>query len=426
MGYRTKVSRRFSGGFMTALFVFMVAVQHDVAGGDWPQFRGPNRDGKAVAGHDLLPAWPDEGLEPVWVYEGLGEGYSSAAVTEDGVYITGMEGEEGFVYALDAQGGLRWKSSYGRDWPRSYRGARTTPTVRDGRVYVMSGQGRAVCFDAATGREIWAVETAQVFGARNITWGITESPLVLDGMAVFSPGGPEAGVVALDARTGETRWVTAGVDDASGYCSPIVVRRGNRTVIAQLMATTFIGIDASDGALLWRVPREPRPAHGIQAVSPVTDDGRIYITSGYRGRRGELFALSADGAQVTRQWRDAHLDAQLGGLVVLDGRVYGASHGNHRNQWLCLNLDNGEVEASLRGVGKGSVVWADGLLYTLGENGTMGLVDPDPSDFRMISSFTVPRAGGGPHWAHPSIAHGRLFIRHQSTLFVYDLRATDR
>ena len=202
------------------------------------------------------------------------------------------------------------------------------------------------------------------------------------------------------------------------------MRRGPRTVILQLMGTTFIGLDAADGTLLWREPRTPRPPYDIQAVSPVIDGrGRIYITSGYGGERGESFALSEDGRRVTRRWREANLDNQLGGLVVLDGRIYGAADRNHRNTWLCLDLEDGSVLARLPGVGKGSVITADGLLYTLGQNGTMGLVNPDPSDFRLVSSFPVPSGGRGPHWAHPSIAHGRLFVRHQSTLFVYDLRA---
>ena len=390
---------------------------------DWPQFRGPNRDGHAQGGPELLEAWPDEGPPRLWVYEGLGEGYSSAAVTADSVYLTGIEEGDGWVYALDLDGNLRWKSSYGRDWSRSYRGARTTPTVRNGKLYVMSGYGRAVCFDARSGAEIWAVDTQKTFGARNITWGITESPLVLDDKAIFTPGGPDAGVVALHPDTGETLWTTPDVNDVSGYCSPILIRRGGRDIIVQLTGETLVGIQADNGELLWREARRPTPSHKIQAVAPVYDDGRLYVTAGYGGERGEMYRLSEDGTRLTRQWRDANLDCQHGGVVLIEGRIYGASDRNHRNQWLCLNLEDGAVLAKMRGVGKGSVVQAGGRLYTLGENGTMGLVDPDPENFRLISSFKVPSGGRGPHWAHPSIADGRLYVRHAARLFVYDIAA---
>ncbi len=415
------------GGFCQCFVAVMLGLVfiggYDVAGGDWPQFRGPDRDGKAAAERDLLPTWPDDGLEPVWVYEGLGEGYSSAAVTGDGVYITGIEDGEGFVYALDGNGELSWKSSYGHEWNRSYRGTRTTPTVHNGKLYVMSSYGNAVCFNAQTGAEIWAVDTMEKFGARNISWGITESPLVLDDKVIFSPGGPDAGVVALYPDTGETVWISEGVNDRSGYCSPIMIQRGGKDIIAQLMGETFIGIQADTGALIWRVERRPTPSHRIQAVSPVYDGDRFYITSGYGGERGEVYLLSEDGTRVTSERRDSDLDCHHGGLVLLDGFVYGAADRNHRNQWLCMNLVSGDIAAKMRGVGKGSVVYADGRLYTLGENGTIGLVDPDPENFRLISSFKVPSGGRGPYWAHPSIAGGRLYIRHAANLYVYDISA---
>ncbi len=400
----------------------LVASTLALAGRDaaaWPQFRGPNRDGKAAPGVPLLKAWTQAGPRLLWRYDQLGSGYSSATIADGIVYITGLEGEDGVLYALDPEGGLLWKAPYGRDWNRSHGGTRTTPTIRDGRLYIMSAHGKAACFDARTGTELWAVDTVATFGARNISWGITESPLVLDGKVIFTPGGPAAGVVALHPGTGATLWVTEGVNDRSGYCSPIVVERGGRTIIAQLTGTTFIGIQADNGQLLWREDRRPTPAHSIQAVSPVYEDGRFYVTAGYGGERGEMFSLSEDGTRVTSAWRDSELDCHHGGLVVHNGFVYGAADRNNRNQWLCLNLETGAVAAMMPGVGKGSVIYADGRLYTLAENGVMGLVDPDPEAFRLISSFKLPSGGRGPYWAHPSIADGRLYIRHDNTLFVY-------
>ena len=239
---------------------------------------------------------------------------------------------------------------------------------------------------------------------------------------IFSPGGPDAGVVALDPDTGRTTWVCKDVNDKSGYCSPFTIQRGGKTIIVQLMATTFIGINAENGRLLWREKRNPSPSHGIQAVAPVYEKGRFYITSGYGGRRGQMFTLNKNGTDVTRGWSDAELDCHHGGLILLNGLIYGAADRNNRNQWLCMELESGKVVEKTRWVGKGSVIYADDRLYTYGERGTMGLVDPDPENFRLVSSFQVKK-GQGPHWAHPSIAGGRLYLRHGSCLFAYDIRA---
>jgi outer membrane protein assembly factor BamB len=393
------------------------------AASDWTQFRGPNRDGKAAGGPKLLKSWPESGPKQLWVNDKLGDGYASAVVTDTAIYTTGMQAGEGFLYALDLDGKQLWSVSYGRDWEGGYRGSRTTPTFRAGKLYLMSGYGKAACHDAKTGREIWAVDTMAKFGARNIQWGITESPLVLDNKVIVTPGGPKAGMVALNPETGETVWVCAELGDPSGYCSPILIERGGRKIIAQLMGPTFVGIEASTGKLLWRETRKPAPSYGIQAVSPVYADGRFYITCGYGGERGEMFQLSEDGTGVKSVWRDAQLDCHHGGLVLLNGLIYGAADGNNRNQWMCLKLETGEVVAKTNAVGKGSLVFADGMLYTLGEKGMMGLVDPDANNFHMVSSFKIPAGGSGPHWAHPSIANGRLYIRHGTRLFAYDIKA---
>lgn len=393
-----------------------------VRAGEWTQFRGPGRDGKAAAGPSLLKAWPEAGPSQLWSYTQLGTGFASVSIADGHVYTTGLENGDGMLYAFDLAGKLLWKVSYGPDWTRSYKGTRTTPTVHKGKLYLMSAFGKAACFDAKTGREIWSVDTMAEFGARNLTWGMTESPMVLDGKVIFTPGGPEAGVVALDPATGKTIWVCPDVNDLSGYCSPILINRGGRDIIAQLTGSAFIGIEASSGKLLWKQTRSMQPAHRIQAVSPVYADGMFYVTTGYGGERGEMYSLSADGSQVTTQWRDAELDSQVGGVVLLDGYIYGASDRNNRGSWVCMNLATGEVAAKTPAVGKGSVIYADGMLYGLGERGEAGMIVPDPKDFRMVSSFKLPAGGDGPFRAHPAIADGRLYIRHDTRLFVYDIR----
>ena len=388
---------------------------------DWAQFRGPNRDGKSQES-GLLEEWPEGGPEQLWSTDDLGFGFASAAVADGTIYTTGLEDKTGYIYALNLDGELKWKQAYGKAWTGSHSGTRTTPTVYKGKLYIMSGHGKAACFDAGTGRRIWSVDTQEKFGARNINWGITECPLITGDKVIFTPGGEEVGVVALDPDTGETIWVCEGIKDKSGYCSPITIERGGKTIILQLMATTVVGIEADTGRLLWRVKRKPEPPYGIQAVLPVYEDGMFYITTGDGGERGQMFRISEDGTEIERGWSDTELDTLHGGLVLHNGHIYGASHKNNAGKWLCMSLRTGEVKAMIDGVGRGSVVFADGLLYCYGHKGTVGLIKPHPGDYRMISSFKITK-GRGPHWAHASISDGRLYLRHGKYMFAYDISA---
>jgi outer membrane protein assembly factor BamB len=406
-----------------AACALLAAVAGAPARADWPQFRGPNRNGKAKTEHELMKEWPEDGPPRLWTTDVLGRGFASAAVTDEFIYTTGREGERGYIYALDHGGALQWKVHYGPAWTDSHPGTRCTPTVHDGRLYIMSGHGLAGCYDAETGEEVWTVDTMEKFGARQINWGITENVLVTGGRAIFTPGGKDAGVVALDPETGETLWVCGEVNDESGYGSPILIRRGGRNIIVQLMATTMVGIEAESGRLLWRVERKPEPPYHIQAVPPVYEDGMLYVTTGDGGRREQMFRLGPDGTEVSRGWDGARLDTLHGGLILHRGRIYGASHENHTGDWFCLDLRSGEVEARMKHAGRAGLTFADGLLYGYGHRGRMMLVNPDPDNFRVISSFRITK-GRGPHWAHPSISDGRLYLRHGRYMFAYDIRTT--
>jgi len=408
---------------VTALLVLVmtVALATSVEAGDWPQFRGPNRNGKADD-TGLMEKWPEDGPELLWRVDDLGHGFTSAAVANGMVYSTGLHDKQGVISAYDLQGNLKWRESYGRGWTGAHPGTRATPTINSGRLYVMSGHGVVVCFNAETGQRLWSVDTMKKFGARQIKWGLTENLLIMGEKLIVTPGGEDVSVAALNKNDGSTIWTCRGVKDKSGYCSPIAVERGDRTVIAQLMSHTFIGVDAKDGTLLWRKERDPDPAYGIQAVPPVYQDGMFYVTADYGGQRGEGYRLNEDGTDVTRVWKNGELDCHHGGVIVHEGHVWGASTRNNRGNWMCLNLKNGDVAAEIRAVGKGSVSWADGMFYGYGENGLVGLITDDPGNFEMVSSFRI-RVGKGPHWAHPSIADGRLYMRHGTYLMAYDIKA---
>ncbi|MHC4808131.1 MAG: PQQ-binding-like beta-propeller repeat protein, partial [Planctomycetota bacterium] len=339
-------------------------------GDDWSQFRGPNRDGKS-AETGLLKKWPQAGPKLLWSVGGLGIGFSSVAVTGGFVYTTGMIDSEGFLFAYDLAGNLKWKESYGPEWTGSYKGTRTTPTVDGQRAYVFSGTGIMVCFNAETGEKIWQVDTLTKFDGKNIRWGMSGSPLI-DGRKVYcTPGGKKGAVVALDKMTGRTIWATTGLDELSAYCSATLIERGTNRLLINLIQKSIVCIDADTGKLIWREPYETPSDTG--SVTPVYEDGCLYVTSAVERefkRGGVMLELSADGTSVTEKWNDQTLDSGHGGVVLVDGYLYGSTFdGIPKGDWICLDWNTGKVmyEATWNG-NKGSIIYADGMLYCYDEN----------------------------------------------------------
>ncbi len=376
------------------------------------QWRGPNRDG-IYPGENLLKKWPEDGPELIWSTEGLGKGYSSPAVTGDRIYLTGMTGGEGFLFAFDKSGKPVWKTSYGPEWDGSRPGARTTPTVFGDKIYLMSAKGQAVCIDK-DGSRIWSVDLVAEFGARNLQWGMTES-LLVDGDRVFcTPGGRNVTVVSLNRHSGKTIGKIKADGETSGYCSPCLVKHGNRRLLITMTGKSIIGIDADTGEFLWR--HSHVTDYDVNANTPLFHDGFVYSVSGY-GTGGQMFELSEDGASVKRIWSQKALDSQMGAAVLIDGYIYGSGH--NRRGWHCLEWESGKVQYTARKVGdKGAIIFSDGMLYGYSEMGEVALIKPNSQEFEVVSSFRIKK-GSGEHWAHPVIKDGRLYIRHGDALMVY-------
>jgi len=407
---------RSSGRIAVALSIVLVGVCAAGAA-DWPQFRGPARDGTSPE-TGLMKQWPQGGPAELWSCEGLGQGYSSVAVAGGVAYTCGMIRDQGYLFAIDSQGKVKFKVNYGSEWDKAGNspGTRTTPTIDGDRLYIMSGRGRIACHNAANGDRIWSVDTPEKFGGKNIRWGIAESVLIDGDKAICTPGGKDAAVVALNKMTGETVWTSKGLSQLSAYCSPILVEQGPNRLIVTLVEKALAGIDASTGRVCWTLPHDV--SYDIQAVSPLFKDGMIFVTNGYRhGSFG--FALSPDGTTAEQKWSEKSLDIQHGGAVLVDGKVHGAST---KGQWICLDLATGKVAFTNKLVGKGSVIYADGMLYGYGENGRVGLIKIKPDGYELGSSFPVKK-GSNEHWAHPAISDGRLYIRHGDTLLGYDIKA---
>lgn len=411
-------SRGLTGGLV--LILLMCAARLHAA--DWPQFRGPLRNGQSPE-TGLLQQWPDTGPTPLWTLTGMGEGFSSAVVADGKVYVTGMLGDDkqGYLHAADLAGNRLWSTPYGPEWEKTYPGTRYSPTIEGGNAYLLSSHGVVCCFDAASGALRWQRDVAKDFGGEAPAMGFAESLLVDGERLIVTPGGPDASVVALNKANGETIWTSKGLSDQSAYCSPILIERGGARLVVTLVAATLVGLDAETGALVWRMPFDETEELQNHAVAPVYADGMLYATSGHR-KGGVMYALSNDGQSITQQWTDETLNNHHGGLIFRKGYLYGSTMSG---RWVCLDASDATVKWEERGVGKGSVTWANDQFYCYSEKGVLGLVNAGPDSLAVVSKCAVEQ-GEGVHWAHPSIAEGQLFVRHGDVLLAFDIRGTGK
>jgi len=406
--------------FFMALFATQVCGQHS------SQWRGPERNG-SYHESDLLKEWPEEGPELLWYSEQIGNGHSSASVTDNRVYVSGREDSLEYLSCFHLEGTLDWKVPFGRSWQGSFPDSRSTPNIIDNKVYVVSGMAEVVCLDALSGDILWNVDALEKFEGSPTMWGFCESPLVLDEKVIFTPGGRKTSMVALNKEDGEILWTSESMQDSVGYVSPVAFEHQGRKIISSIGANYFFGVDAVTGDLLWKFNykvlshMDHHYSPIINVNSPLYHEGEIYISKGY-DHEGVKFSISPGGDKIEQLWSDTVLDIHLGGMVLNKGFIYGSNWLHNRDgNWCCLNWETGEVMYETSWKNKGSIIQADGLLYCFEEKGGfMALVEPDPEEFRIISSFETSH-GSGPAWAHPVISDGILYVRRGKALMAYDI-----
>jgi outer membrane protein assembly factor BamB len=392
-----------------------------VRGGDSPRFRGPNGDGKFNE-TGLLKEWPGGGPRLAWSVDRLGKGYSSAVAGSGIVYITGMDGaQQGRLFAFNPDGSLKWKTAYGPEVPKrgpAPAGTRGTPTINGDKIFLMTGLMKLHTFDLATGKLLRSVDLMERFSPEKAKFGFTECVLVDGRKVICTPGGPDASLVALDRNTGQTIWKTEGLSEPSGYCSARLINHKGKRLLITMVAQGVVAVDPDSGKVLWQYEHPHRA--GVQPNPPLYEDGMVYICSGM-GVGGEMLAIADDGLSVTPKWADKTLDCQMHGFVVVDGYIYGAAQ-SANNGMVCLEFKTGKVMWSTKDIKKGAVIFADGMLYVYSEDGVVHLIKANPKAFEHVSKFPISM-GTNEHWAHPTIANGRLYIRHGDALMAYDIKA---
>jgi outer membrane protein assembly factor BamB len=402
----------------TLIVVGVVSLGGQSASSDWPQWRGPDRNGLSKE-TGLLSQWPRSGPTVAWSSAMLGAGYGSIAVRGDRVYVQGMRNRQSVVSTLNrADGKLVWVRVLGPAGDNDRGpGPRSTPTIDGDRVYALSETGDLACLRAADGMVIWQRNILKEFRGENPNWLLSESPLIDGDRVIVTPGGRGAGVVALDKMTGKTVWASKELSDGAGYASPIVADVGGVRTIMTFTADAGVGVRAADGKLMWRNTSASNRTANI--ATPVYADGKVFFTSSY-GTGGALLGLRASGSEVhaqeiyfTRDMKNHH-----GGVVLVNGYIYGYND----SILTCLEFASGKMVWRDRSVGKGAITYADGHLYILSEGNVVGLVEATPAGYREKGRFSIADQGL-PSWAHPVVSGGRLYIRNQGTLTSYDVRA---
>jgi len=381
-------------------------------GGDWPQWRGANRDGISKE-TGLLKEWPANGPPLMWKASGAGGGYSSFAVANGRLFTLGLRGDREYVVAFDvATGKQAWATAHGGAF-RNDRGdgPRGTPTVDGQNIYALGGNGDLSCLDSRTGRVIWTMNILEKFGGENPTWGISESPLVMGDKVLVNAGGPGASIVALNKKDGSLVWKSQS--DPAGYSSGIPVQIGNNTEVVFFTHRRAVGLDLNDGKLLWEYPRASNDVANV--ATPVVRGNRVFLSSDY-GTGAGLVEIKADGkaqeVYFTKEMRNHHSSS-----ILIGDYLYGFSSGI----LTAMRFDTGDVAWKDRSVGKGSLVYADGNLYALSENGVVGLIEETSTGYREKGRFRIPQESL-PTWTHPVVAGGRLYLRDQDTIYAYDVR----
>lgn len=387
-------------------------------GTSWPEFHGPNRENiSREAG--LLRSWPAGGPRLLWTYADCGRGYAGVAIAERLLFTTGDFGDDERVLALDLAGKLAWKAANGKAWKGAQAGARTVPTWNDGVLYQLNAHGLLAAFAAATGKSLWTVDLKERFDARVGTWGFTEHVLVDGDLLLCMPGGTRGRVVALDKKTGATVWANTEIADRAAYSSPLLATHGGVRQFIALAHETVLGVDVRTGKLLW-THRHPSTCDQ-NVTSPIFHDGTVFVTSGHRGG-GRMVRIAPDSRSVRELWFGTDLDNCHGGVLRLDGHLYGSGCRLYKRGLVCVDAATGRTAYNAQDVGKVSITYADGLLYALGNDATMALVEVTPQAARIVSRFTPPWRNEPPCLSHPVVCGGRLYIRHLNELIVYDVR----
>ncbi len=326
-------------------------------------------------------------------------------------YIANKNVGDGVLSALELRGAVGGYRNGMGDGPRG------TPTIDGEKVYAEGGNGDLVCLEAATGKTIWHVNLRNDFGGGVPGWGYSESPLIVDDMLIVTPGGGKGTLVALSKHDGKLIWQSKGVTQGAHYTSPEVATINGVRQVVQFANQSVFGVSLADGEPLWSYKA---PANGTaNCCTPIIEDNLIFASSAY-GTGGGLAKITLAGS--TQAAEEVYFEKKMachhGGIVKVGDNMYSAGGG----PLTCMDFKTGKIHWQSRSAGKGSICVADGMLYVLGEGHEVALAEATPEGYREHGRFKI-QSHGRPAWAHIVVTGGRMYLRDQESLAVYDVTA---
>jgi outer membrane protein assembly factor BamB len=397
------------------LILFLCTISISAQSQEILEWRGGNRTGM-YSETNLLKTWPAEGPALLWEFPELGNGYGSPIITTDRIFVNGEIDTISYVFALDLNGKMLWKTPIGAEWVASYPGSRTTPTYVDGLLYVTAGMGVIACIDAVDGKVKWKKDMVKDFKAPLTRFGFSESPVIDDDMLLCTPGNADTNIVALNRYTGELIWKNKGLGQMTSYCSPLLLKCSDKNVLITFTKSALLGIDAKTGKTLWHHIQDGEG--DVHINTPMFIGGYLYYVTG-DGNGSVKLKLSDDGTEISEVWRNKACDNTMGGFVISGNYLY--TSGYEKRNYYTLDVNTGQIVDSVK-FDRGVIISADNMYYLYNEKGNMGLFRATGTKLEQVSAFKVTR-GTKAHYAHPVINKGVLYIRHGKSLLAYDIKA---
>ncbi len=457
LGLSAFATERRRAGLVWGLFCLLLTLSGGRAD-DWPRFLGPK--GNGVSGETgLLNRFPTNGPVQVW-QKTVGTGYSAPSVRDGKLVVFHRQGNEEVVECLDAASGRsRWRHAYASRYQDPYgynNGPRSSPLLTSNRCITLGAEGKLVCLNLVDGSLVWARSTGKDFAVPEAFFGVGSTP-VLEGdlLLVMVGGQPDAGMVAFEVATGKTRWQSVGSktwdgtpkrdwpgeppvvwnpeEKSASYSTPVVTTLFGHRLAWCVMRQGLVGLDPTDGRVLYRRWFRARVDDSVNAMTPVAVGDRVLISSAYYRSGSLLLRAKPEPAPLEELWKGTSLEMHWSQPMLIDGHLYGFSGRNEPDAHLrCVEFETGKLKwdrderwathslAQPPVFGRGSLISADGKLIALGEGGLLGLFVPNALKCEEISRWQVPSLHF-PCWAGPVLSDKRLYLRCEDRLVCLNL-----
>ena len=346
--------------------------------------------------------------------EGIGYGYGSPTITDEGIFVAGMVDSTGYLFRFDHDGKLIWKVEYGKEFNTKYLGSRATPTIEGNLLYYFGTFGDVVCLNTTTGKVVWKTNTFELYGGKPIKWGYTESPLLFNDILINTPGGNNYTLVGLNKHNGTLVWKTNLPGSVNAYCSPVLIEHKNKTLAMVTLSDKFVLFDPNNGKVFLTHPTNQSRA--TSPMPPFYKNGQLFFTSGY-GLGSIMYSINDAEQKLDTLWQSTEFDCKMSGMFCVNGIIYGTS--DQKKQWIGISWETGKTIFNTRELKPGSFVLADNKFLIFTDDGEVAIATPTTNGFDINQRFRIPAEKVTMAFAHPVVYKNRFYIRYNSNIWIY-------